>query len=347
MMVRKTASDVPRQRRKPSIVVLGGGTGTSTTLKGLEPFADDIDLTAVLSVADSGGSSGRLREAHGDLPWGDFVKCLLALSRRARRQPSVRDYWEYRFNDGHRRGNLILSDRRRKCGGDSIKALEWAHERLEVAGRILPVASGPVHLVGEDARGDIISGEHVIDVHPHAIREPFLSPNYGATKSAVTAIKEADVLVLGPGDWLTSVLPVLLVRGVWDAMKASRARIVFVLNLCNKPGPTAKWRAAKYRWMIKRYVPRLHCTVVNDAAFPAETLARYRAAGEEPVVDNLPERPNVIRTPLLDPRRAVIVPNDQLKRSVFRHDPQALACVLVSLLPETAFAACEAHPLRT
>ncbi len=319
----------------PRIVNIGGGTGTSTLLDGLYPIAHLVRITAVLSVADSGGSSGRLVGERGDIPWGDFTRCLLALSEAAR-QPGVRAFWNARHSDGHREGNLQLSAWRQQLRGDSLAALHRAHRVLRVRGKVLPVAARPVNLVAQDG-GEIVSGEHAIDFYPRVLRDYCVSPDLCALREVTEEIVRADLICLGPGDVHTSIYPGLLTRGVYRAIEQSRARVVFVLNLCTKPGPMADFTARQICEAVRRYLPRLDLVLVNSGPITGEATEQCNTQGERSVVDDLGDDPSVLRLALVSDELAHPVAGDPVKnRSLFRHDSHKLAMAIIALLPDVA-----------
>lgn len=299
------------------IVTIGGGTGQFTLLSGLKRVPD-AELTAIVSMADSGGSSGRLRDELGALPPGDILKALLALS--ALPGNVARDLLQHRFAagalDGHTSGNMLLT-MLASYSGSFLEAVRGLGDMLKVRGIVLPVTTGNITLRARLVDGTVLVGETAIDVPTvHArsrIAEVWLEPNALALPQVTAAIKSANLVVLGPGDVYTSVIPVLLVRGVAEALRDTAAKIVYVCNTMTKPGETDGFTAAQFVAAVERALGRAVDTVVVNAAHPdAAVAARYAAAGSFPVENDL--------------SGARIVAADLLRKAeLARHDPEKLA----------------------
>lgn len=305
------------------IVTIGGGTGQFTLLSGLKALPETA-LTAVVSMADSGGSSGRLRDEFGALPPGDVLKALLALSSLP--GDVARDLLQHRFADGalagHTSGNMLLT-MLASYSGSFLEAVRALGAMLQVQGEVLPVTTGNITLRARLVDGTVLVGETAIDVPSDKARpriaEVWLEPNALALPQVAAAIKSADVVALGPGDLYTSVLPVLLVRGVAQALRESRARIVYVCNTMTKPGETDGYTAARFVAAVEQVLGRPVDTVVANAAPPdAAVAARYAAEGSFPVEIDLTGR-HVLATDLLR------------KAELARHDPEKLAAVFAAL----------------
>ncbi len=321
---------------KKKIAVLGGGTGTFTVLSGLKHHP--VDLTAIVSIADNGGSTGVLRDELGVLPPGDIRQCLVAL---ADGDESLRSLFTYRFHEGglsgHTFGNLFLSALE-KVTGDPLRAVREAHRILNVRGRVIPVSAVASDLFAELEDQTVVVGEHAIDApdgERAAIARCFLSPSVAANPDALEAIRAADVIVLGPGDLYTSLVPVLLVEGVAQAIADSGAQVVFVLNLATKRGQTDGFTAQRICDALAPYLApaQLSAVVVNSIAPPPDVYDRYVLAGEQPVLDDLGDGPpRVLRTPLITSVTQDAIKGDALKRSLFRHDPDLLAAAILAVL---------------
>lgn len=331
-MLSENPSD--RTQGSPRVVVLGGGTGTFTVLTGLKRHP--VDLAAVVSIADNGGSTGVLRDELGVLPPGDIRQCLVALSSG---DEVMRRVFSHRFTkgslQGHTLGNLFLSALEELCG-NPLEAVKLAQQVLRVRGRVIPVSPQASNLYAELEDGTVLEGEHAID-EPHAQRAAidrcFLDPPVMANIEAVDAIRQADVVVMGPGDLYTSLIPVLLVDGIVDALAESRAKLVYVLNLVTKHGETDGYSAKRFCEVVGQYIEpaRLHAVLVNTAAPSPALLKRYEKVRDQLVVDDLQDVPwEVIRAPLISERLVGDVPGDKLKRSVLRHDPAKLAAAILS-----------------
>lgn len=315
-----------QQHRKSKVVVIGGGTGVFTALSGLKKYP--LDLSAIISMADEGGSTGVLREEFGILPPGDVRRALVALAHADDRVLS--DLFNYRFTEGglkgHAFGNIMLTALERLTGSFE-SALEEAGRVLNIQGKVIPVTLAVSRLSAEFEDGTVVEGESNIDIPKHdpalRIKRVFLRPPAAGNKRAVAAIREADLIVLGPGDLFTSIMPNLLVRGIPAAIRRSRGKKVFVVSTVTKPGETLRFTAKDFLDETKRYLGRnvLDYIVVNTKMPSPARFRQYEKEGREMVRSgNLPSRP----VPLF---------GDFIRRSGFvRHDPDRLAKVLVSLL---------------
>src|SRR6185436_7247989 len=220
------------------VVTIGGGTGTFTVLSGLKKYP--LELTAIISMADDGGSTGRLRDEFGVLPPGDLRQGLVALSEDG---STMRKLFNHRYEkgglEGHSFGNLFISTLE-QVTGNLDKALDVAGEILKIRGRVVPVTLTKVKLVTELKNGKMLEGEDVLGnyqlVSRFGIKRIYLKPKAQPNPKALQAIKEADVIVIGPGDLYTTMIPNLLVIG--KAIAKSKAKKIFVANLMNKHGHT-------------------------------------------------------------------------------------------------------------
>lgn len=296
------------------VVTLGGGSGPFGVLSTLKRYP--CSITAIVTMADSGGSSRRLMDEFGALPVGDLRQALVALSRKG---ALWRDVFTFRFgagkgqkppklpNDagdshaqqvaeqagvsGHSLGNLIISALQDLNDGSLLRAVEDAQELLDTAGKVLPVTLSHATLCAELANGETICGETDIDTrgknHPEPllpIRRVFLRENVPACEDAIRAIRRADVIVIGPGDLYTSVLPNLLVDGVADAIRASEAEKVYITNLMTKHGETDSFRASDFVAEIHRYIGgRVDRVIAHDGSFPEHLLGLYAEQQQHPV----------------------------------------------------------------
>jgi uncharacterized cofD-like protein len=278
----------------PRVVALGGGTGLPIVLEGLKhlvftgPGAVRSEsgrdrLTAIVTVADDGGSSGRLRQAYGVLPPGDIRNCLLAL---ADRDSTLAALFNYRFDgsdevSGHSLGNLILTALSH-LEQDFSKAVERGSEILSAQGQVFPATAEDVRLCAQFEDGSWIEGESRISSVPRTIRRVFLEPRSPAPLArAVEAARVADVVVIGPGSLYTSLIPVLLVKELRDAITQSGARVVLVMNLTTEPGETDGYTAADHLVAIRRHAPEvpIHDVLLNQTPVPDEQVQAYTASG--------------------------------------------------------------------
>lgn len=315
-----------QKQKNKKIVVIGGGTGVFTVLSGLRTYP--LDLTAIISMSDDGGSTGILREEFGILPPGDVRRALVALSHTDDRMLS--DLFNYRFEEGglrgHTFGNIMLTALERLTGSFE-NALTEAGRILNVRGDVIPVTLENIRLCAELEDGQRIKGETNIDIPKHnsnlKIKNVYLEPGAKANRRATDAILAADMVVLGPGDLYTSVVPNLLVTGIPAAIKKSKAKKVFVVSSMIKAGETNGFTAKDFLSVIEKYLGRnvLDYIIVNTKKPAPARLVRYLGEGKAMVEPgNLPSRPLAIL-------------GDFIRRSGFvRHDPERLAQVLVSLL---------------
>lgn len=254
--------------KKPKIVCLGGGVGTATILKGLRNYS--YDLTAIVSMADDGGSAGRLRRAFDVPPPGDLVNCLAALSDE---ESIIKELFLYRFKGerygkdtdlgGQKLGNLIFVALTDIFDGDTNKALEEFSKIISSRGVVLPATVGSVNIWAITSDNKKVFGEQNIDLGKYnsksrTLKEVHLEPsNAKAYLKSVKAIEEAKLLVIGPGDLFSTVLPVLIVPKIKNALSRSRAKKIFILNTTNKPFETAGFKASDYLKTIRSHIPEV------------------------------------------------------------------------------------------
>ena len=321
------------------ITVIGGGTGSFVVLRGLKNYP--VDLTAIINVTDSGGSTGRLRSEFGFLPVGDLRQCLAALADDG--DDALIKLLTYRFNRGrglagHNLGNLILTGLRDLYGSEP-KALEKASSIFKITGRVLPVSLFQATLGVVYENGKKVLGEHAIDQPEFGgglkIQEVFLKPEIKVYKGAADAIIDCDMIVLGPGDIYTSTVPCLLVGGIKTAIKKSKAKVCYVVNLMNRYSQTHNFKASDYLREIEKYLDRkIDVTVVNTSRIPKRVMSSYLAEKATVPNDDLKNEKGlkVIRGDFV--RRSVIAKasGDILSRSFFRHDEDKLARALIKIL---------------
>lgn len=271
--------------RTPKVVVIGGGTGLSTMLRGLKE--KPIDITAIVTVADDGGSSGILR-TEMDMPApGDIRNVMIAL---ADAEPILSKVLQHRFRNGnglagHSLGNLILVAMK-EITGDFVTGVKLLSKVLAVRGRVLPSSADKIVLNAEMEDGTVVSGESKIPLAGKRIRRVFLEPRDAKPLAeALEAVAEADVIVLGPGSLYTSIIPNLLVPGMADALVASPALKIHVCNVMTQPGETDGYTAHDHVRAIETHVGAriIDVVVVNNGDIPQEVLRRYAEQGAVPV----------------------------------------------------------------
>lgn len=324
------------------VVSLGGGTGMSSLLAGLKryvaptPRAPRIDsLTAVVAVTDDGGSSGRLREEFQILPPGDIRNCIVALSDHT---ALLSRLFQFRFNGngdlgGHSLGNLLLTALT-SVKGDFVHAIKAASDVLAIRGTIYPATTQNVHLVADLADGRRVRGESTISRAQASISTVRLEPaDCRPLPETLAALRAADIITIGPGSLFTSIVPNLLVPGVAEAMRASRALKVFICNVMTQPGETPGFTASDHlRRVTEICGPGLaDVALVNSAVPSAPALRQYRREGADPVPVDLAR----FRRLGVEVRRHRVlseygVEGNPRARKV-RHDPDKLAREILRL----------------
>ena len=318
------------------VVAIGGGTGLSTLLSGLKKYVRPgdaesvsiVELAAIVAVSDDGGSSGRLRNELQMLPPGDVRNCMVALSEDSHLLSRL---FRYRFSGngglgGHSFGNIFLAALS-EMTGDFAEAVRLSSEVLASKGHIYPATTADVHVAAELTDGTIAQGETRISQVGPRIKRLFLEPaECHPLPDAITAIRSADLITIGPGSLFTSILPPLLVAGVAQAVAESPATRVFISNLMTQPGETDGFSAAKHLDIVHQYAPTIvfDHVVVNDQAISENQREKYREEGSDELrfdgktteADRYGD--NLVYANLLDDGEMV------------RHDPHRLAEVVLS-----------------
>lgn len=312
-----------------NIVTVGGGTGSYTVLSGLKNLPD-ISITALVSMADDGGSNKVMRDELGVLPPSDTRLCLVALSEHTE---VVRKLMLYRFGEGslkgHTFGNIFLAALQ-KITGDFGAGVEIASEILKVKGAVVPITKDKAELSVRLSGGSVILGEHNIDeanLQDIAVEEFFYQDEVNLNENARRAILEADYIILGPGDLYTSLIPNFIVNGFKEAMQKSKAKIILPINLTNKQGHTMRWQASDYVSNIEKYSGKSADFILINSEMPSrEQIEQYKSEerGEVLIEDDLKDK-RVIRAPLLSHLIFTNSKADIMKRSLIRHDSEKLA----------------------
>ena len=315
--------------RGPRIVTVGGGTGLSILLSGLKDYTSNI--SAIVTVADNGGSSGRLRQQFDVLPPGDIRNCLVAL---ADAPALMRDLFQFRFDknsefSGHSFGNLFLMVMSRLTG-DFEKAIKETSKVLALRGQVIPSTLGDVTLVAHYYDGSKIIGEDQIPRVRKAINRVSLTPAQPtATPDALKAIKEAQIIVLGPGSLYTSIIPNLLIKEITQEIAQSEAIKVYVCNVMTQPGETDGYSVCDHiKALVNHSHPQIldYC-VVNTGEVPAEILRRYSQDNSVLVVNDRKKVEN-IGYRVVEEDFSVIVDG------VIWHDPEKLTRIILSFIEE-------------
>lgn len=319
---------------KKNVVVLGGGTGTFTALTGLKKY--QANLTAIVAMTDSGGSTGALRDELGVLPPGDVMRCLVALSTQDKLMRSLMDYrFEGGALKGHRFGNLLLSALE-KTTGSFQSAVERASDILRTNGRVIPSTLDQVHLMAK-VGSEIIRGEETIQTTKlnGSLEHLWIEPVARANPKAVTAIRDADAVVIGPGGFYSSVVTNLLVRGIPEAIRQSKAKKIFICNLMTKAEHTEGYSVADYTAALEKYLGgEVDAVIYNDTMPSEDLLKRYAREGDTLTAwDDLPKGRELYGANLLTTRetdfKKVGVPG--MEASLVRHDSAKLAAAIAKI----------------
>ena len=309
---------------KCNITTICGGTGTFNVLSGLSKRRN-LNLAAIVTVADSGGSTGELRDEFGILPPGDVRRAIVALADDAE---VVRRLFEYRFKEGrriagHTIGNLLLTALT-DIMGDFERGIAELSDIFGVHGKVIPVTLDNVSLGVTLENGDRIVGEANIDIPKHdatiPIRDAFLLGGGRLNPRAKEAIENSDYVIIGPGDLYTSLVPNLLCAGMADALRATRAKIIYVCNIMTKHGETDGFLVEDFVGVLERYIGEgtVDCVLVNNGELRADLLEKYRAEGKVPV--RLHDREALTRKGIKLVKRDLTNETDYI-----RHNPVKLA----------------------
>lgn len=309
------------------VVVIGGGVGTFVVLSGLKKYP--LTISVIVSMMDSGGSTGRLRDQLGVLPPGDLRQCLVALSEASQ---LWRKLFVYRFEagdlKGHNFGNIFISALE-KNSLNYQEVVDTASFILKTKGKVIPVTFDKVHLCVEYEDGEIIETEGKIDTANHKIskiKKAYLKPKATSNTKAIEAISEASYIIIGPGDLYTSLIPNLIVNGVGSAIKKSKAKIINIMNLMTKRGQTTNYKASDHIVDLERYLGRkIDFIMLNKAPIPPKILSYYQQFKERPVGDDLLNERRVIRLDLISQATYNKSKADTLFRSILRHDTEKVS----------------------
>jgi len=303
------------------VVAFGGGTGLPVLLRGLRERAGD--LVAVVTVADDGGSSGRLRQELGVAPPGDVRNCLIALAGRKQ----LAEVFNYRFEGGggelsdHSVGNIIIAALADMAGGFA-EGVEQAGRFLRVKGRVFPAAEKSLTLLAHYADGTVARGESAVHAASKTIQKITVEPEGApAPPGVIEAVESSDVVVLSSGSLFTSTIPALLGGGVREALAAFSGPVVYVANVMTQPGETDGFSVSDHlRAIVEHVGPVLTDVLVHSGGFPRELVERYRAEGAEPVAVNREE----VKALGVRLREADLISHADSTREV-RHDASRLA----------------------
>jgi uncharacterized cofD-like protein len=324
----------------PNIVVIGGGTGSFTVLNSLKTISE---ITALVNMIDDGGSTGELRDQFGVLPPGDVRQCLVALSP----SDELREVFNYRFPkgsdfSGHNFGNLFLTALSNLAKGDFAEAVENASKILNIKGRVIPVTLDDRRLIIKTNDGVTIKGEHNIDTaNIPSLKGSMISYDEPTKINPVAskAIKNANIVVIAPGDLYTSIGPALAVKGLGEAIRQTEAKVIYICNLVNKPRHTTGFKVEDYASEIERIIGGrvLDYVIYNTQTPSPEVLAKYLKDQEIPVefdIELLQKKHyKAVAGDFLSkgksPKRDI---NDAIAdRSLIRHDQEAICRAIMKI----------------
>lgn len=313
------------------VVVIGGGSGIFNVLKGLKNYP--VEITSVVTTFDSGGSTGLLRDEFGTLPSGDIRRSIVALAPDTG-DSSLRDLFNYRFDSasslkGHSFGNLFLQALSH-ISQSEIGAIKKASELLNIKGRVLPISLDNSHLCAELESGEIIEGETNIDVPKHdgriRIKKIFLKPKAIICEDAYDAIKDADLIIIGPGDLYTSILPNLIVAGFNEALRKSKAKILYITNIMTKWGETHDFKASDFARVLTKCLkkPKIDYLICNSKPLSMHLIKLYKKEKSSPVV---------VDEVRLKKYAKEIICEDVINQSeIVRHDAKKISRLIMQIL---------------
>lgn len=316
------------------IVVIGGGTGTFVTLTGLKQYP--VQISVIVSMMDSGGSTGRLRDQLGVLPPGDLRQCLIALSEAS-------DLWRrlflYRFNSGdlrgHNFGNIFISVLE-KISNNYQEVVNFASLILKIKGKVIPVTFEKTHLCVQYEDGLILKTEGKIDTAYYQrsrVKMAFLKPKVRANPIALREITEADYIIIGPGDLYTSLIPNLLVLRVKETIAKSKAKIIYFVNLMTKRGQTTNYSGKDHLYDLEKYLgKKIDFIIINNRKISRRIISYYQKFGEKEVLDDFGTDFRVIRKDLISKTIYNKNEGDKLFRSILRHDPLKIGSTVWELI---------------
>ncbi len=327
--------------KNKNVVTIGGGTGSYVLLSGLKKYP--VKISAIVTMADSGGSTGILRDELGVLPPGDIRQCIIALSESS---DIMRELMGYRFNNGtlkgHNFGNIFLSALEKVTGKFSL-GVEEASDVLKVKGMVIPVSDEQMHLRIKLRNGQILKGENELDynpdIHKYGIEKVYLLSKVKPYQKAIDSIKNADYIILGPGDHYGSIIPNLLINGICDAIKKSKAKVIYNCNLTNKRGQTDNYDLDRYVCEIEKFIgqKRIDYVTYNTKTPSKKMITMYEeqeGAGAV-VVLNKPKKKRTFKikeSNLLNEKLIKAKKNDNTKRSFIRHDSEKLAKTVMQIM---------------
>ncbi len=323
--------------KEKSVVVIGGGTGIYSVVTALKKLP--VKITTIIAVSDSGGSTGRIRDEFGFPPVGDLRQSLAAMAN-PKSQKAIQQLLLYRFEKGaglkgHNLGNLLLTALQ-DIHSSTTKALEIAQQIFRIEGRVIPSTETAVDLKITYTDGATIVGEHTLDEitdTPRKISSVELTPKCKLNPAATTAIRESELVLIGPGDLYASLLAVLVTPGLSQLLKTARVPIAYFLNLITRHSQTHNMSANDHVKEIEQILgfPLTHI-LINSDPIPPKMLAAYAAQHEYPVLNNITDDARVLEQPLLQKQAHKQSTADTVHRALLRHSSKKIQPVLAALL---------------
>lgn len=329
---------IPRKK----VVTITGGTGGFTLLSGLKKY--NLDISALVSMTDNGGSTGRLRKELGVLPPGDARQCLMALSDSPKQ---IEDLMNYRFEEGdlkgHNFGNIFLSALEKTTGSFAV-GIKNGCKLLNTHGKVIPITESNTQIYIKLKNKEILKGEDQLDhnkkIKKIGIENIFLKPKAKACKKAINKINTSDFIIIGPADFYAGIICNLLVDGISQAIKNSKAKIIFICNLTNKKGQTENFNVNSYVEKINKYIGknRIDYVVFNTKKPTLKLIKQYeKLEGKNAIVDCEIKKENnfkIIQADLLEEKNIKQNKTDAIAktRSFIRHDSGKLAKVLAKII---------------
>jgi uncharacterized cofD-like protein len=312
------------------IIVIGGGSGIFNVLKGLKNYP--VSITSIVTTFDNGGSTGILRDEFGTLPQGDIRRSLVALSPDTG-DSTIRDLFNFRFPKesslhGHSFGNLFLQALTSITGSD-VSAIKKAADILNIKNKILPISIDNAQLCAKLEDGEIIKGETNIDIPKHdgsiKIKEVYLEPKAIIYREAYDEIVNADLIIIGPGDLYTSILPNTLVEGFSDAIKNSKAKIVYILNVMTKWGETNNFKASDFLKTLLSYakIEKIDYIICNNSPINSKLEKKYKLEKSEQI--------EIDEEELKKYSNNIIKDDVSLQTDIIRHDPIKISKIIMNL----------------
>lgn len=318
------------------VAVIGGGSGIFPVTSALKHLP--VAVSTIITVSDSGGSTGRIRDEFGFQPIGDLRQSLAALAEDET-QEWIRKLLLYRFDrgelKGHNLGNLLLTALQ-DMTGDTDEALQKAASIFRIEGDVIPATKQNVDLKVVYEDGSVIVGEDHLDAEttdPKKIDHIELVPEATLNPRAQTALEKADFIIIGPGDFYASILPALAPKGTIEAFANTKAEIIYIMNLMTRHTQTKDMTASDHVAEIEDFIGTpVSSIIMNNQAIPTETLERYGKYHEHPVIDDISDDARLLRAPLLSDTTYTKLENDTAHRSMLRHDSKKLIAILEAII---------------